>query len=71
MLTGIDRSIRFRGLVPLASRVASELYRALDVILRAYNQQGYCVKTIICDGEFRTLMDDVGNKALEREEDSN
>jgi hypothetical protein len=61
MLTGIDRSIRFRGLVPLASRVASELYRALDVILRAYNQRGYCVKTIICDGEFRTLMDDVSD----------
>lgn len=61
MLTGIDRSIRFRGLVPLASRVASELYRALDVILRAYNQRGYTVKTIICDGEFRTLMDEVND----------
>jgi hypothetical protein len=61
MLTGIDRSIRFRGLVPLASRVASELYRALDVILRAYNLRGYTVKTIICDGEFRTLMDEVSD----------
>jgi hypothetical protein len=62
MLTGIDRSIRFRGLVPLASRVASELYRALDVILRAYNKRGYNVQTINCDGEFRTLMNEVSDK---------
>jgi hypothetical protein len=31
MMTGINQSIRFRGLVPLTSRVASELYRALNV----------------------------------------
>ena len=61
MLTGIDRSIRFRGLVPLASRVASELYNALDVILRAYNKRGYTIKTINCDGEFRTLMNEVND----------
>ena len=62
MMTGIDRSIRFRSLVPLASRVATELYRALDVILRAYNQRGYVVKRIDCDGEFRTLMNQVNDE---------
>jgi hypothetical protein len=62
MLTGIDQSIRFRGLVPMTSRVASELYRALDVILRAYNRRGYRIKTINCDGEFRTMMDKVNDK---------
>jgi hypothetical protein len=59
MLTGIDRSIRYRGLVPMMSRVSSELYRALDVILRAYNKRGYRVKSINCDGEFRTMMNEV------------
>jgi hypothetical protein len=39
MMTGIDRSIRFRGLVPLTSQVVLELYRALDVILRIYNKR--------------------------------
>jgi hypothetical protein len=33
MMTGIDKTIRFRGLVPMHSRVAAELYRALDEIL--------------------------------------
>jgi hypothetical protein len=66
MLTSIDQSIRFRGLVPLASRVASELYNALDVILQAYNKRGYTIKTINCDGEFQTLMNEV-NDTLEIE----
>ena len=34
MLTGIDRSLRFRSLVPLENRTARELYKKLDVILR-------------------------------------
>jgi hypothetical protein len=33
MMTGIDKSIRFQGLVPMDSQLAPELYRALDVIL--------------------------------------
>jgi hypothetical protein len=33
MMTGIDHSIRFRGLVPLTSCTGPELYQALDVIL--------------------------------------
>jgi hypothetical protein len=61
MLTGIDRSIRYRGLVPMTSRVSGELYRALDAILRAYNKRGYRVKTINCDGEFRTMMNEVND----------
>ncbi len=42
--------------------MAPELYRALDVILRVYNKRGYHVKTINCDGEFRTLMNEVSHK---------
>ena len=37
MLTTIDRTIRFRGLVPLESRTHAECYDALDKILRFYN----------------------------------
>jgi hypothetical protein len=59
MMTSINQSIIFRSLVPLESRVASELYCALDVILRAYNRRGYQIKTINCDGKFRTLMNEV------------
>jgi hypothetical protein len=62
MMTGIDRSIRFRGLVPLSSQVASELYRALDVILRIYNTRGYRIKSINCNGEFHTLMNELDDK---------
>ncbi len=62
MMTGIDKSIRFRGLVPMESRQAAELYRALDVILRVYNKRGYRIKTINCDGEFKTLMDEVSDE---------
>jgi hypothetical protein len=61
MMTGIDKSIQFRGLVPMDSRLAPELYRALDIILRVYNKRGYHIKTINCDGEFRTLMDEVSD----------
>jgi hypothetical protein len=61
MMTGIDRSIRFRSLVPLTSRVVSEMFCALDVILRAFNKWGFRIKTINCDGEFRTLMNEVND----------
>ena len=59
MLTTIDKTIRFRGLVPLESRTHEECYRALDKVLRFYNQAGYRIRTIFCDGEFRAMMDKV------------
>jgi hypothetical protein len=52
MMTGIDQSIRFRGLIPLTSQVASEIYQALEIILRVNNKQGYRIKNINCDGKF-------------------
>ncbi len=59
MLTGIDRSIRFRSLIPLDNRTAPELYKRLDKILRHYNSGGYEIKDIHCDQEFKSIMDDV------------
>ncbi|MGC8547339.1 MAG: hypothetical protein ACP5MU_06790 [Thermoplasmata archaeon] len=56
MLTGIDRSIRFRSLVPLDNRTADELFEGLDKILRHYNNAGHNIETILCDQEFKPLM---------------
>ena len=59
MFTCIDRSPKYRACVPLNNRSADELYRALDVVLRRYNQAGFEVKTIHCDNEFKPLMNKV------------
>ena len=58
-LTAIDRSIRFRSLVTMNNRTAPELFECLDQILRLYNGAGFLIKTISCDGEFKSLMDQV------------
>ena len=59
MMTGIDRSIRFRTLVPLKNREAKELYRGIDNVFRCYNKAGFRIGSIHCDGEFKPLMDSV------------
>ena len=61
MLTSIDRSVRFRGLVPVENKDHKEYYRALDKILRFYNKSGFIIKTIHCDGEFRAMMEKVSD----------
>ena len=59
MLTTIDTTIKFRGLIPLSSRSHNDIYDALDQVLRFYNKSGYYIKTIYCDGEFKPLMDKI------------
>jgi len=59
MMTGIDKTIRYRGLIPLENRTADELYRGLDKFMRLYNGADHKVKEIRCDREFKVLMDDV------------
>ena len=61
MLTAIDRTIKFRSLVPMNTRQHEEYYRALDQILRHYNQAGFVIKEIHCDGEFRSMMERVND----------
>ena len=60
-LTTIDKTIRFRATVPLNSQKAKEVYKALDFILRQYNDACYFFKSIHCDQEFRSLMDSVAD----------
>ena len=59
MLTGIDKSIRYRALVPLENRTADEIYGGLDKILRVYNKADFYFGTIRCDREFKPLMESV------------
>ena len=62
MFTSIDRTIKFRGLVPLESRTHSELFKAIDMIFRHYNKGGFDVKTIHCDQEFKPMMDQISDE---------
>jgi predicted RNA-binding protein len=61
MLTAIDRTIKFQSLVPMNTRQHKEYYRALNQILRHYNQTGFVIKAIHCDGEFRSMMERVND----------
>ena len=59
MLTAIDKTVKFRSLVPMNTKQNKEYYRALNAILRHYNQAGFMIKTIHCDGEYKAMMDQV------------
>ena len=59
MLTAIDRTIRFRSVVPVESRAHTAYFSALDVILRHYNSAGFLIRTIHCDREYESMMDSV------------
>lgn len=59
MLTAIDKSIRYRSLVPLVNRTAEELYIAIDKVFRFYNAAGIFIAKTQCDQEFKPLMDQV------------
>ena len=59
MLTAIDKTVKFRSLVPMNTKQNKEYYQALDAILRHYNQAGFVIKTIHCDGEYKAMMDQV------------
>jgi hypothetical protein len=61
MLTGIDRSIRFRALIALDNRSESEIYQGIDSIFRLYNKAEFRITRIHCDQEFRGLMDKVSD----------
>ena len=51
-LMAIDRTIRYRSVVPLENRTKEQLYKALDVVLCMYNEAGYCIHEIHADNEF-------------------
>ena len=59
MLTTIDKTVKFRSLVPMNTKQNKEYYRELDAILHHYNQAGFMIKTIHCNGECKAMMDQV------------
>jgi hypothetical protein len=46
----VGRTIKFQSLVPMNTKQHEEYYRALDQILRHYNNAGFVITTIHCDG---------------------
>ena len=54
-LTTIDKTIRFRAAVPLLSQKAKEVYKALDSVLRQYNDAGYFLSSSIVTRNFEVL----------------
>jgi len=62
MLTGIDRSIRFRSLIALDSRSESSICQGIDSIVRLYHNAGFGIKYINCDQEFRPMMETIANE---------
>ena len=58
-LTSIDKTIRYRAVIPLENRLKTQLYKAIDKITRLYNGAGISITVIHIDGEFKNLMDEV------------
>ena len=61
MFANIDKYIRFRGVVPLSDIKKEEFYRALDVVVIRYNKEVFTVKIIECDGEFKSIINEVSD----------
>ncbi len=61
MLTMIDKSIKFRSLIPIANKTHDEYYKALDNIFRHYNKAGFVISRIHCNGEYHGMMDKVSD----------
>ena len=58
-LSTISRHLKYRTIQWLPARTATAYRSALDVIFRQYNKAQFRISTIHCDGEFRSIMDDI------------
>ena len=61
-LTSIDKSVRFRSLVPLKSRSGEEYLQSLQLIMRHYNKGSFFIQLIHCDGEYKQLIEPIQDK---------
>ena len=59
MLTAIDWSIKFWSLISIKTTSQEDYYKAINMIVQKYNDTGFKIKCIYCDGEFKPLMDKV------------
>ena len=59
ILNSIDKTVRFRALVPLDSLQSEEYLKAFDKISRIYNDAGFRIKTFACDKAFEPIFEEV------------
>ena len=55
-LSTIDKTIKFRAAGPIDDGTDTSRYKALDAVFGCYNKADFYIKTIRCEGEFRSLM---------------
>jgi len=58
-LATIDKTVKYRGCESLMGQTDEDHYNALDKVLRIYNAAGFRIKTIECDGLYKSMMDEV------------
>jgi hypothetical protein len=58
-LTAIDKTIKYRSLVPLKQNTADELMAGLTKVVRKYNKAQHRITTIDCDREFVSILTEV------------
>ena len=59
LLTAIDDTIKYRSVSIVKGKSDDDYYEAIDKILRLYNKGGFRITHIMCDGEFKSMMDAV------------
>ena len=60
-LTSIDEPICYRNCVSVENDTTKEYCSALDKVFRVYNKGGFTIRMIHCDGEYKSLMDEVSD----------
>ena len=57
----IGHPIFYRKAVPIENNTHKKYYKQLDKVLRVYHNDGYSVKTLHCDGKYKSMMDPVSD----------
>ena len=57
VLSTIDKTVQFGAAIPIEDGTDASHYKALDAVTGCYNKADFYIKTLGCDGEFRSLMD--------------
>ena len=58
-LNSIDTTIKYCGAIYIQSKEDDQYYKAIDKLLRTYNQAGFGITTIHCDREFNEMIDPI------------
>ena len=56
-MSTIDTTVIFRAAIPIDDGTDASHYKALDAVTKCYKKADFYIKTVRCDGEFRSLMD--------------